>query len=102
MTPPLLPCRDASTVVQYDKTQEAECAVAPTMPGSALMRSLAALLILACLAAGACVPAHARDDAVLTGKERLTDKGSDEQRVDNCHVAAERRGATPRLPSGAQ
>jgi hypothetical protein len=31
-----------------------------------------------------------------TLKERLSDKASDEQRVDNCRVAAERRGAAPR------
>ncbi len=31
-----------------------------------------------------------------TLKERLSDKASDEQRIDNCRVAAERRGATPR------
>ena len=31
-----------------------------------------------------------------TLKERLSDKASDEQRVDNCKVALARRGATPR------
>lgn len=31
-----------------------------------------------------------------TGKERLGDKASDEQRVDNCKVPLERRGATIR------
>jgi hypothetical protein len=31
-----------------------------------------------------------------TLKERLSDKASDQQRVDNCHVPAERRGAAPR------
>jgi hypothetical protein len=31
-----------------------------------------------------------------TLKERLSDKASDEQRVDNCHVAPERRGSKPR------
>ncbi len=31
-----------------------------------------------------------------TGKERLGDKASDEQRVDNCKVPPERRGATIR------
>src|SRR6266542_2252714 len=29
-------------------------------------------------------------------KERLSDKASDEQRVDNCRVPPERRGPTPR------
>jgi hypothetical protein len=31
-----------------------------------------------------------------TLKERLSDKASDEQRVDNCHVPVERRGTKPR------
>lgn len=31
-----------------------------------------------------------------TGKERLSDKASDEQRVDNCRVPAERRGSKSR------
>jgi hypothetical protein len=32
-----------------------------------------------------------------TLKERLSDKASDEQRVDNCRVPVERRGTMPRL-----
>lgn len=41
---------------------------------------------------------------VKTSKERLSDKSSDEQRVDNCHVPPERRGSKPRpdCPNGAQ
>jgi hypothetical protein len=31
-----------------------------------------------------------------TGKERLSDKASDEQRVDNCKVSPERQGTKPR------
>ena len=31
-----------------------------------------------------------------TLKERLSDKASDDQRVDNCHEPVERRGAKPR------
>jgi hypothetical protein len=31
-----------------------------------------------------------------TGKERLSDKASDDQRVDNCRVPADRRGSKPR------
>jgi hypothetical protein len=33
---------------------------------------------------------------VQTLKERLSDKASDNQRVDNCHVPAERRGSAAR------
>jgi hypothetical protein len=32
----------------------------------------------------------------LTSKERLSDKASDNQRLDNCGVAPERRGSEPR------
>jgi hypothetical protein len=32
----------------------------------------------------------------MTAKERLSDKASDNQRVDNCGVPAERRGPVPR------
>lgn len=35
-------------------------------------------------------------DEPKTLKERLSDKGSDEQRVDNCTVPPQRRGTTPR------
>ena len=34
--------------------------------------------------------------ATETLKERLSDKASDEQRVNNCHVPPERRGTKPR------
>ncbi|MBV8651137.1 MAG: hypothetical protein JO255_06685, partial [Alphaproteobacteria bacterium] len=33
---------------------------------------------------------------VKTLKERLSDKASDEQRVDNCRVPPDQRGTTPR------
>jgi opacity protein-like surface antigen len=36
-------------------------------------------------------PVVANAPAVKTGKERLTDKASDEQRVDDCKVAQARR-----------
>lgn len=63
------------------------------------------VLLCACLAwIGA---AHATDAAApastsrdtpesKTLKERLGDKASDEQRVDNCHVPADRRGTKVR------
>ena len=35
-----------------------------------------------------------------TSKERLSDKAADEQRVDNCRVPVERRGAVPRPDCG--
>ena len=34
-----------------------------------------------------------RAEEALTLKERLSDKASDEQRIDNCRVPPERRGA---------
>jgi hypothetical protein len=39
-------------------------------------------------------PAIAQEAQTL--KERLSDKASDTQRVDNCHVPPERRGSLPR------
>jgi hypothetical protein len=37
-----------------------------------------------------------RAEEGLTLKERLSDKASDEQRIDNCRVPLERRGVKPR------
>jgi hypothetical protein len=51
-------------------------------------------LALASLAAADQTPTTTRGPT--TGKERLSDKASDEQRVDNCRVPAERRGSKPR------
>jgi hypothetical protein len=42
------------------------------------------------------------EPAVKTGKERLGDKASDEQRIDNCKVPPERRGRTARSASCAR
>ncbi len=36
------------------------------------------------------------DAPAKSAKERLSDKASDEQRVNNCRVAPERRGSKPR------
>jgi len=41
-------------------------------------------------------PASAQADEPKTLKERLFDKASDEQRVDNCRVPLDRRGARVR------
>jgi hypothetical protein len=43
----------------------------------------------------AAVPAQTRA-RVLTGKERLGPKWTDEQRIDNCNVPVDRRGIRPR------
>jgi len=39
---------------------------------------------------------------VLTGKERLGPKWTDEQRIDNCNVPVEKRGTKPRPSACAQ
>jgi hypothetical protein len=52
------------------------------------------VLVLSCALAASVPPAIAQE--ALTLKERLSDKASDAQRVDNCHVPADRRGALPR------
>jgi len=60
------------------------------------------MLALALLASSAQMPDIAMAQEAQTLKERLSDKASDDQRVDNCHVPAERRGATPRLDCPAE
>jgi hypothetical protein len=39
---------------------------------------------------------EASGDAAKSAKERLSDKASDEQRVNNCRVPLEKRGTKPR------
>ncbi|HEY9536393.1 MAG TPA: hypothetical protein VIS03_02275 [Kiloniellaceae bacterium] len=53
------------------------------------------VLIVALLSAGL-VAGAAGTGPVKTGKERLSDKASDEQRVNDCKVPPERRGASQR------
>jgi hypothetical protein len=50
-------------------------------------------LLLAPFVTGMCSPAAAEP---RTSKERLSDKASDDQRLDNCGVPAERRGPVAR------
>jgi hypothetical protein len=52
------------------------------------------LLVLSFALIASVPPAIAQEAQTL--KERLSDKASDAQRVDNCHVPPERRGALPR------
>jgi hypothetical protein len=42
------------------------------------------------------MPGGAAAQEAQTLKERLSDKASDNQRVDNCRVPVERRGSVPR------
>jgi hypothetical protein len=51
-------------------------------------------LTLSCAAIVSLSSAMAQEAQTL--KERLSDKASDAQRVDNCQVPPERRGPTPR------
>ena len=48
------------------------------------------------LLAAALVPGATMAQQAKTSKERLSRKADDEQRVDNCRVPVELRGATPR------
>lgn len=67
-----------------------------------MSRSMIAILAgLACGWSGVALAAEAPTTppaarAAETLKERLSDKASDEQRVNNCHVPPERRGTKPR------
>jgi hypothetical protein len=79
--------------------------MSPSMTGRTLARAAALTLTLS-LQVGLSVagegPREDNDAKPLqagptrTGKERLGGKASDEQRVDNCKVPLDRRGATPR------
>jgi hypothetical protein len=68
------------------------------------MRAFGRALLAVGLGLGFVVPALSqqakRDRAdppkVLTGKERLGPKWTDEQRIDNCNVPIEKRGSKPR------
>jgi hypothetical protein len=67
------------------------------------MHHICLALILATLAPGPLVPASDSDQQAVsassrTGKERLTDKASDEQRVDDCKVPPAKR--TRARPTG--
>jgi hypothetical protein len=53
-------------------------------------------LVLPVIALTACWPSTQAAEPMATLKERLSDKASDNQRVDNCRVAIERRGPKPR------
>jgi len=70
-----------------------------------LRRELLALLIGAAATSGALaaerkpdadLAAPAAQQRTLTGKERLGRKWTDEQRIDNCKVPLDKRGAKPR------
>jgi hypothetical protein len=52
------------------------------------------VLVLSCALVASMPSAIAQEAQTL--KERLSDKASDAQRVDNCHVPPERRGTLPR------
>jgi hypothetical protein len=76
----------------------------------AIMRLLYIGTISAFLAICLTLPAHAQDSlrlgeptpspgnspAMQTGKERLSRKWMDEQRIDNCNVPIDKRGSKPR------
>ena len=53
-------------------------------------------LYMVVMFAGLTLAPVTRGEEPLTLKERLSDKGSDEQRIDNCRVPLDRRGTRPR------
>ena len=59
------------------------------MPSAPTAAALVLLLLASAAAAQTATPER-------SAKERLSDKASDEQRVDNCRVPLDRRGAKPR------
>jgi hypothetical protein len=69
-----------------------------------ILLTLAALLSLTTVTRLAQPSGNAVAQELKTLKERLSDKASDPQRVDNCHVPPERRGPEPRpdCPAGPE
>jgi hypothetical protein len=65
------------------------------------MKFRSVILVGASLSLAMSIAAAMAQSAVKTGKERLGDKASDEQRVDNCKVPPERWGKTGRSSSCA-
>ena len=59
------------------------------------------VFVMSCALIIASVPPAIAQEA-QTLKERLSDKASDAQRVDNCHVPPERRGPVPRPDCAGQ
>jgi hypothetical protein len=68
----------------------------------ALIFRCAAVLALAAVTSFAHPPKISVAQELKTLKERLSDKASDDQRVDNCRVPPERRGTTPRADCATQ
>ena len=67
------------------------------MPRSqSLLAGRRCLCMAVAMFAGVALASVTRAEEALTLKERLSDKASDAQRVDNCHVPPERRGTQPR------
>jgi hypothetical protein len=70
------------------------------------MFSVAFWLALAASSPALAQSAPSSPHGTLTGKERLGEKWKDEQRIDNCKVPLDKRGAKPRpetcskLPAG--
>jgi len=58
--------------------------------------TITALVLSAFVLAPGGTTGSAAAEPMGTLKERLSDKASDNQRVDNCHVPLERRGPKPR------
>jgi len=68
--------------------------MSPSMTGRTLARAAALMLTFSLQVGLAVAGEEPREDNDV--KERLGGKASDEQRVDNCKVPLDRRGATPR------
>jgi hypothetical protein len=87
-----------------DPLRAVPAAVRATRTPACILAGLAAIVLATpglALAAGASGKAAQAQDAaqaapVRTAKERLSGKAADEQRVDNCKVPLELRGAKPR------
>jgi len=61
-----------------------------------IFHSVAFATLVAQAETGKPAPINRHAPAVLTGKERLGPKWTDEQRIDNCNVPVDKRGNKPR------
>jgi len=88
----------------YSRCATASEIARPSMRSQSRRSLIAFFTILLALPAGAQdisrpsqpTPNAATLPATLTGKERLGPKWNDEQRIDNCKVPIDKRGAKPR------
>jgi hypothetical protein len=92
------PAESAAGMTSRNGEEEVVSAMTPRALGRVVATAL--VLLAGWTPTGAAAPAadanQVQAEPTRTGKERLGGKGADEQRVDNCKVPLDLRGAKPR------